>query len=126
MSTNTPLILIAKRPSDNAELFCYPTKTFGENGLIRLADGRIMECSVTVALEKMPFFMYDPAKVEEPYRRAVIERIQSGEAINDWLSGAGLKIDVPPPPPPAPPVEEKNKDKTPSSKPPKLNGIGKQ
>ena len=109
MNQPTP-VLIGKRPSDGAELFCFPTKTFGENGLIRTRDGDVTECSVTVALDKMPFFLYDPAKVTEPYRRAVLERIQSGEAIKDWLSGTGLKIDVPPPQP-APPADEKGTKK---------------
>ena len=109
MNQPTP-VLIAKRPADGAELFCYPTLSYSDNGLIRLKDGSVTACSVTVALEKMPFYLYDPAKVQEPYRRAVLERIQSGEAIKDWLSGTGLKIDVPPPQPAAP-AEEKGKTK---------------
>lgn len=111
---NVPPVLIARRLSDGAELFCLPNKQFSDNGIIRTRDGETYPCCVTVALEKMPFFLYDSAKINEPYRREVIERIQSGEAIKDWMSGSGLKLNTPPPQP-APKPEEKK----PASKPKK-------
>ncbi len=117
---NTPPVLIAKRMSDNAELFCLPNARFSDNGLIRTKDGATMPVAVVVALEKMPFFLYDPSKITEPYRRAVLERIQSGEAYKDWLSGSGLKIDVPPPQP-----EQASPDKkSPKGEKPKKNDNG--
>lgn len=103
------LVLIAKRPADNAELFCIPDMPYSDNGIIRTKDGISEPCSVSVALEKMPFFLYEASTIEEPYRRAVVERIQSGEAINDWLSGTGLKIDVPPPQPKPEPTKAPKK-----------------
>lgn len=103
---NAPPVLIAKRPSDNAELLCIPDMPISDNGIIRLRDGSVSSCSVMVALAKMPFFLFDPAKVTEPYRREVIERIQSGEAIKDWMSGTGLKIATPMPQP-APKADDK-------------------
>ena len=101
-------VLIAKRPNDGAELFCFPENPWGSSGVIREKNGRMTPCCVGSALEKMPFFLYDPVKVTDPFRREVIEKIQSGEAIKDWLSGTGLKISAPRPVP-APPAEEDGK-----------------
>lgn len=102
-----PPVLIAKSPSDGAELLCLPNMPFSDNGIIRTKDGAVSPCSVIVALEKMPFYLYDPAKIQDPYRREVIEKIQSGEAIKDWMSGTGLKLVTPPPQPEAKPEDAK-------------------
>lgn len=88
---------------DGTELFCLPEMPFSDNGIIRTKDGATMPCSVTVALEKMPFYLFDPAKIEDAYRREVIEKIQSGEADREWMSGSGLKLVTPPPQPEATP-----------------------
>lgn len=93
----TVRVLVGKRLHDGAELFCFPDRPFDSNGEIQMSDGAVFEVSVLVALEKMGFFLYDPSKIGDPYRRAVLERIHSGEAIRDWLSGGRLKVDIDPP-----------------------------
>lgn len=113
-------VLIAKSLDNGSELFCDPTKPWGESGFIRIKGGDIIPCCVPVVLEKQPFFLYDPTLVADPYRREVIERIQSGKAINDWFSGSGLVIAAPPPPPPEAPEAPK------APKAPKEGPLGKK
>ena len=113
-------VLIAKNIDNGSELFCDPTKEWGESGFIRTKSGELTPCCVAAVLEKQPFFLYDPTVIADPYRREVVERIQSGEAINDWFSGGGLLIAAVPPPPPEKPEAPK------AGKAPKEGPLGKK